>query len=210
MMPERSYKVKPQRQYKKPIPGRHAAVLAFIKHLGTKQHSSAKKGTRWQSDDFTVVWLTDEVDPDTFEPLLCMDTIFGDDIRPGREDNHSDASRWYKLIATLTGKDPCKIPEFDLYSLEGSQALIEVVHNVSAAKEPGETVKTFANVAAVYAPEVGQKRVEIPKNWTAPPIKTYAERGGTAPAPVLPIQDPNEPPVDESEFFQISDDDIPL
>jgi hypothetical protein len=98
-----------------------------------------------------------------------------------------------------------------LYSLEGSQAFIEVVWAVADGK-PGETKKVYANIASVQPPKHGAAPITIPKNWTAPPIKSYAEWGQAVTAALLPIA--TDEPVNDADYaeavLEVSDDDIPF
>lgn len=127
--------------------GNHAALLAAFVDLGEKE---SPYGTQ---DQVIAVWILDEVDQDSGEPLLGLQFL--------SKSTHPE-SNMGKMIKAVTGQVPAENFSFDdLMALLGRQATITTEHVTKDGK-------TKSKIILVSKANPKAEKVVEPEKWTVP------------------------------------------
>jgi hypothetical protein len=131
--------------------GSHAAILAAIVDVGIVESEYA--GETKSRDMMRFIWIVDEVDDETGEPILVFQSL--------TKSTHEKA-KFTAVYKGLTGELPKENFSFDdLVALLGKQATLAIIHNTKGDR-------TYANVASASKPMKNATVVEIPDDWQPP------------------------------------------
>jgi hypothetical protein len=184
------------KQYPVATEGRHAAVLGAVQNLGLVLTDYGEK------EKVRFIWLLDEIDQTTGEPLLAMQSM---------TNSSNGSATLFKVVKDFAG---IEIDEHtDLETLVGSQALLTIAHN----RNP-RTGRIYANVLLPVAKAPKGQSVEIPVSWCAPKVRRQASESGSESgfgsqlvpaAPRKPAPSQLQTPYNDTRP-EIGDDDIPF
>jgi hypothetical protein len=130
-------------------PSRKASTRPFCLRSRTLDLSKTSSGGR---ESIRLCWVTDECD-EKDDPLLVFQTM-------GKSSH--EKSNLVKTVKSLGYPAPDE--DFDVRSLLGTNALVDIEHNVKDGK-------TYANIVTLTKLPKGQRKVEIPSGWVAPRIQ---------------------------------------
>jgi hypothetical protein len=138
--------------------GRHTAVLGAVQNLGLVLTDYGEK------EKVRFVWLLDEVDQATGEPLLAMQSM---------TNSSNESATLFKVVKDFAG---IEIDEHsDLETLVGSQVQLDITHN----RNP-RTGRIYANVLLPVGKALDGQSVKIPANWEPPKVRRLASEFGSS------------------------------
>ena len=175
------------KQFQIATEGLHQGTLAAITDVGEVE--TTYKGNTKLVDVMRFIWLIDEVDDESGDPLMVFQRV--------PKSTHPK-STFGKLFKSMTGREAQ--PDEDALQLLGQSAGLQMEHT----EKDGQT---YSNIILVVKPTKGAEPVEIPADFQAP--KARKGEGQTYLAGAAALNKVRSA-TQETAASEVSEEDIPF